>query len=194
MNQNGALIMTRLLSISIIVGLAALLIACNNNQAQTGSNKTENKKEIQSSDQQKEKKSNIAKAPDFALENTEGEIVRLSSFYDKVVILNFWATWCGPCRQEIPDFINLYKKYNDDGLEIIGVSVDQNGWDAVKPFMERYKINYPVLMYNYQVIMDYGGIQGIPTTFFINRKGEIVEKVVGMRPNSYFEQRVKQLL
>ena len=185
--------MTKIFSISILIGLAVLIVACNNNQAQTGSNKTPDKKEIQTSDKQ-EKKSVITKAPDFALENNKGETIRLSSFSKKVIILNFWATWCGPCRQEIPDFVNLYKEYNDDGLEIIGVSVDQSGWDAVKPFMERYKINYPVLMYNYQVIMDYGGIQGIPTTFFINRNGEIVEKIVGMRPNSYFEERVKKLL
>jgi thiol-disulfide isomerase/thioredoxin len=186
--------MSKIFSVSILIGLAVLIIACNNNQAQTGNNKVDDKKEIQATGKQKEEKSDIAKAPDFALKNNKGEIVRLSSFNDKVVLLNFWATWCGPCRQEIPDFINLYKKYNDDGLEIIGVSVDQSGWDAVKPFMERYKINYPVLMYNYQVVMDYGGIQGIPTTFFINRKGEIVEKIVGMRPGTYFEQRVKQLL
>jgi len=186
--------MTKMYSFSVILALAILIIACNNNQAQSGDNKVADKKEAQASGKQEEKKSHIAKAPDFALENNKGEIVRLSSFNDKVIMLNFWATWCGPCRQEIPDFVNLYKKYNGDGLEIIGVSVDQSGWDAVKPFMDRYKINYPVLMYNRQVIIDYGGIQGIPTTFFINRKGEIVEKIVGMRPNTYFEQRVKQLL
>jgi thiol-disulfide isomerase/thioredoxin len=186
--------MTKIFSVFIIIAFAFLMIACNNNQAQTSNNKTPDQKEIQAGGDQKEKKSSINKAPDFALENNKGEIVRLSSFNNKVIVLNFWATWCGPCRQEIPDFVNLYKEYNEDGLEIIGVSVDQNGWDAVKPFMERYKINYPVLMYNYQVVMDYGGIQGIPTTFFINRNGEIVEKIVGMRPNSYFEQRVKQLL
>lgn len=186
--------MSKIFSIFIILGLAASIVACNSNQPRTDETKIEGKKEVQTAAKQKEKKSNIAKAPDFALENNNGEIVRLSSFNDKVIVLNFWATWCGPCRQEIPDFVNLYEKYNDDGLEIIGVSVDQNGWNTVKPFMERYKINYPVLMYNYQVIMDYGGIQGIPTTFFINRKGEIVEKIVGMRPGTYFEQRVKQLL
>jgi thiol-disulfide isomerase/thioredoxin len=186
--------MTKIFSISFVLGLAVLIIACNNNQAQTDANKINDKKEVQTSGKQDEKKSHITKAPDFALENNKGEIVRLSSFNDKVIMLNFWATWCGPCRQEIPDFISLYEKYNDDGLEIIGVSVDQSGWDAVKPFLKRYKVNYPVLMYNYQVIRDYGGIEGIPTTFFINRKGEIVEKIVGRRPNTYFEQRVKQLL
>jgi cytochrome c biogenesis protein CcmG/thiol:disulfide interchange protein DsbE len=90
--------------------------------------------------------------------------------------------------------VDLYEKYNEEGLEIIGVSVDQNGWTAVKPFMKNYKINYPILMYNYQVVKDYGGIRGIPTTFIINRKGEIVEQIVGLRPDEYFEKRVKEYL
>ena len=181
-------------SISVILGLTLLIFSCNNNQAQTGEDNNNKAKKEQPSNKQVEKKSTSAKAPDFELVNSEGKTVRLSSLEDKVIILNFWATWCGPCRMEIPGFVDLYNEYNSDGLEIIGVSVDQGGWDAVKPFIERYKINYPVLMYNYQVVMDYGGIQGIPTTFLINRKGEIVEKIVGMRPDSYFEQRVKELL
>lgn len=177
----------------IIFGLSFSIFSCDN-QAQTEESKTNNSKQIQPIQNHPSRDDNAAKAPDFALKNIDGEIVRLSSFEDKVIILNFWATWCGPCRMEIPGFVDLYEKYNEEGLEIIGVSVDQNGWTAVKPFMKNYKINYPILMYNYQVVKDYGGIRGIPTTFIINRKGEIVEQIVGLRPDEYFEKRVKEYL
>ncbi len=134
------------------------------------------------------------KAPDFALQDAKGQTVHLSDFEGKLIILNFWATWCGPCRTEIPGFVRLYSTYRDKGLVIVGVSVDQNGWQVVKPFINQFKINYPVLMANQQVVMDYGGIQAIPTTFIINQQGEIVERIVGLRPETYFENRIQQLL
>lgn len=186
--------MSKILFTSIILSLGFILFSCNN-QAQTEeakpvqTNKTEQKEDTES-----EKQVNFQKAPDFALKNSKGETIHLSSFEDKVIILNFWATWCGPCRREIPGFVNLYKKYNEEGLEIIGVSVDQNGWEAVNPFVKNYNINYPILMFNHNVVRDYGGIRGIPTTFIINREGKIIEKIVGLRPDAYFEQKVKELL
>ena len=134
------------------------------------------------------------KAPDFALQNNKGEIVKLSDYAGKVVVLDFWATWCGPCRMEIPGFIKLYDKYNEQGVEVIGVSLDQQGWNVVKPFMDQYKIDYPVVLGNREVVNAYGGITGIPTTFLINRKGEIVERLVGYRPLEYFENAVTELL
>ncbi|MCK5454763.1 MAG: TlpA family protein disulfide reductase, partial [Calditrichia bacterium] len=105
-----------------------------------------------------------------------------------------WATWCGPCRAEIPSYVDLYEKYNKKGLEIIGVSLDRDGWTPVKPFMESYKINYPIVMGNMQVVQAYGGINSIPTTFIINRKGEVVERKIGARPVEYFEQILANLL
>jgi peroxiredoxin len=186
--------MIRIFFISAILSLSFLSFACND-QAQT-----EEPREVQTDKSEEKQKpidnaqDNLQTAADFALKNSKGETIRLSSFEDKVIILNFWATWCGPCRREIPGFVDLYRKYNEEGLEIIGVSVDQNGWEAVKPFVENYKVNYPILMFNHKVIGDYGGIRGIPTTFIIDRKGKIVEKIVGLRPDSYFEKRVKELL
>lgn len=186
--------MTKIFLFSIILSAGLVLFSCDN-QAQTKETDSLQTKETkQEEDTRKEKKNTFQKAPDFALKNSKGETVRLSSFKDKVIILNFWATWCGPCRQEIPGFVDLYKKYNEKGLEIIGVSVDQNGWDAVTPFVKNYQINYPIFMFNMQVIKDYGGIRGIPTTFIINRDGGIVEKIVGLRPDAYFVQKVKELL
>ncbi len=133
-------------------------------------------------------------APNFELEGSDGKTVRLSDFKGKVVILDFWATWCGPCRAEIPSYVDLYEKYNKKGLEIIGVSLDRDGWTPVKPFMESYKINYPIVMGNMQVVQAYGGINSIPTTFIINRKGEVVERKIGARPVEYFEQILANLL
>ncbi len=135
-----------------------------------------------------------ATAPDFALEDHQGNVVRLSDFRGKVTIINFWATWCGPCRQEIPGFVRLYDRYKADGLAIIGVSLDRPGWEVVRPFMKQYKINYPIVLGNQKVVLDYGGIQAIPTTFILNREGRVVDRIIGYRPESFFEERIKALL
>jgi len=183
--------MSKIFLVSIILIAGFVFFSCDN-QAQT--EETNSVQNTEQKDTTSQDQDSFKRAPDFALKNSKGETVRLSSFEDKVIILNFWATWCGPCRREIPGFVNLYKKYNEKGLEIVGVSVDQNGWDAVTPFIKNYKVNYPILMFNYQVVKDYGGIRGIPTTFIINRKGKIVEKIVGLQPDAYFERKVKELL
>lgn len=135
-----------------------------------------------------------AVAPDFALKDHDGNVVKLSDYKGKVVILDFWATWCGPCKMEIPGFIKLQQKYADKGVTIIGISLDQPGWQVVKPFMDEYGINYPIVLGDRNVVMAYGGITGIPTTFIINQNGEVVDKVVGYRPDSYFENAIKQLI
>ncbi len=134
------------------------------------------------------------KAPDFLLYDKDGNAVQLSDFSGKVVILDFWATWCGPCRMEIPGFVQLYERYKDEGLEIVGISLDRDGWNAVIPFMEQYGVNYTVVLGDQNVVMRYGGIRSIPTTFVINKNGQVVDRVVGYRPPDYFENEVVQLL
>jgi cytochrome c biogenesis protein CcmG/thiol:disulfide interchange protein DsbE len=135
-----------------------------------------------------------AKAPDFTLKNLDGKSVRLSDFKDKVVILDFWATWCPPCRNEIPHFIELQEKYGSRGLAVVGVSVDQGGAKAVKPFAASWKVNYAMLLADARVGDAYGGIQYLPTTFIIDRKGQIVKRLVGYQSKELLEREIEPLL
>ncbi|MCP4614752.1 MAG: TlpA family protein disulfide reductase [Planctomycetes bacterium] len=133
-------------------------------------------------------------APSFTLLDLDGNKVSLSDYKDKVVILDFWATWCPPCIKEIPHFIELYNEYKNQGLIIIGISVDRQGVGIVKAFNRKYKINYPILMADNQVSRDYGNITGIPTTFVIDPAGKIRRMYVGYRDKFVFETDIKTLL
>ena len=134
------------------------------------------------------------KAPNFVLKTSSGKTIELAKLKGKAVLVNFWATWCGPCRAEIPDFINVYDTYKSKGLEIVGISLDEDGWSVIKPFVEKKKINYPIVLGDAQVAQLYGGIEGIPTTFFVNKEGFIVDRHVGMLTKTILEQKVKSLL
>ncbi len=118
-------------------------------------------------------------APDFALEDIYGNQVSLSDLKGKVIFLNFWATWCGPCRQEIPGFIEAYKEFKDKGMAIIGVSLDTTGRNSVLQFAEEYSINYPVVMGTGKIVKDYQPGRFIPATIIIDKNGKIREKHVG---------------
>lgn len=126
-------------------------------------------------------------APDFTLTDLEGNKVSLSDFKGKVIIVDFWATWCGPCKMEIPSFIKLQDDYQDD-VVVLGVSLDQGGPGAVVPFAEKMNINYPIVYGDGSVVQAYGGIRGIPTTFVIDRDFKIQRKYVGYRDHSVFEE------
>ncbi len=133
-------------------------------------------------------------APAWELPSIDGKTVHLSDFKGKVVILDFWATWCPPCRAEIPDFIALQKQYGDKGLAIIGASVDQGGVATVKAFAKKNNVNYTVVMADEEVAKAYGDIQAIPTTFVIDRQGRIVKQHVGLTSKEEFEKEIKPLL
>ena len=139
-------------------------------------------------------KDSYQQAPQFTLRSIDGKMVSLSDFKGKVVILDFWATWCPPCRKEIPSFIELYQQYKGKGLEIIGIALDRQGPSVVEPFVKKTGINYHILYPTRKVIIDYGGIESIPTTFIIDKKGKIRHKYVGYRGKKLFEARIKELL
>ena len=134
------------------------------------------------------------RAPHFALKDLRGKTLRLEDLRGKVVLLNFFATWCGPCRLEIPDLVRLHKKFRDKGLEIVGISLDMEGASILNPFVQRYGITYPVVMGTRQVVEDYGGIKGIPTSFLIDRNGSFAREFVGMYPGHMIEASVSELL
>lgn len=133
-------------------------------------------------------------APDFTLKDLAGNDVSLSNFQGKAIILNFWATWCPPCRAEIPHFIKLYEEYKDKGLVIIGISLDQGVDTVIKDFVAKYNITYPILRGNKEVIASYGGMAGIPTTFFINREGKIVNKIMGIIDERTTRKNIEKIL
>ncbi len=134
------------------------------------------------------------KAADFDLKTSDGKTVQLSQLKGKVVLLNFWATWCGPCRKEIPDFLEVYERYKGKGFEIIGVSLDEEGWNVVNPFVKQYKISYPVVIGSGKLVNAYGGFEFIPTTFLINKEGVIVHTFTGLVTKADLERRLKGVL
>jgi len=140
-----------------------------------------------------ETKDDAVKAPDFELESTEGNKIKLSDYNGKIVIVDFWATWCPPCREEIPSFVQLQKQYKND-LQILGVSLDTGTKNDVAPFMKEYKMNYPVLFANNEVVNNYGGIEAIPTTFIIDQEGNIINSFIGYHDKSAFVAEIERLL
>lgn len=133
-------------------------------------------------------------APDWRLTDLDGKAVKLSDFKGKVVILNFWATWCPPCRKEIPTFVALQKQYGDKGLVIVGMSLDEKGPGVVKPFVAKMGINYPVVMGDQKTAAEYGGVEVVPTTFVIDRKGKIAAEHEGDAERATLESEIKPLL
>ena len=134
------------------------------------------------------------KAPDFELRTIDGEVIKLSDYLGKIVIVDFWATGCCPCRMAIPDLVDLQNEYKDD-LVIIGISLDQPYTQQnLKPFIDSYGINYPIVLGTLEVIEAYGNIRGIPTSFIVNRDGEIVNKFTGYVPKSHYTTDIDRLL
>jgi peroxiredoxin len=133
-------------------------------------------------------------APDFALKDADGKLVRLSDFRGKVVLLDFWATWCGPCKLEIPWFEDFQRRNQDKGFVVLGVSMDDEGWEVVKPFLADMKVNYRVMIGNDQTAQSYGGVDALPTTFLIDRDGRIAGVHVGLTDRREFEHGIQELL
>jgi peroxiredoxin len=133
-------------------------------------------------------------APDWELKDLNGKTVKSSGFRGKVVVLNFWATWCMPCRIEMPHFVELQKQYGDKGVAVIGVSLDEQGPEVVKKFVKQLGVNYTIVMGNQKIAEAYGGIVAIPTTFVIDRQGRIVSWHMGYDDKAVFEKEIQSLL
>jgi len=132
-------------------------------------------------------------APDFSLRNLNGRVITLSKLKGKVIILDFWSMGCPPCRAEIPHFVNLYKKYEHKGFQMLGVVLDKNR-ALIKEFAREYNINYPLLVPDEKILIDYGPIIYIPTTFIISANGYIYKKYIGYQPELVFEEDIRLLL
>ena len=133
-------------------------------------------------------------APEFELPKLDGQNVKLSSYRGKAVLINFWATYCAPCKIEMPWLVDLYKQYQPQGFDILGISMDDVGKDEVERFAKELKVNYTVLQGNEKVGDAYGGIQFLPETFIVDRNGKIVKTLFGIHSESDFEDGIKQAL
>jgi peroxiredoxin len=171
-----------------LVGLLALAAAsCGKPSTQTGQTGAAGKAPAARADVG-------SPAPEFTLADLNGNQVASSSLRGKVVILDFWATWCPPCREEIPHFVSLQSKYRGQGLQIVGVSLDAGGAKDVKPFADEHDVNYTMLIGNEDIARTYGNIYAIPTTFVLDRSGKIVQRFVGFTAPEVIEATIKPLL
>ncbi len=133
-------------------------------------------------------------APDFSLESLDGKTIRLSDLRGKAVLLNFWATWCGPCKIEMPWFVDFQNQYGTQGLQIVGVAMDDASKEDIAKFAKDMGVNYPILLGKEAVGDEYGGVPALPETFLITRDGKIVDKIVGLRGKAEIEDSIKKAL
>ena len=142
-------------------------------------------------------------APAVSFENLDGQTVNLSQYRGKVVLVNFWATWCEPCRSEIPELIEFQKEYASKGFTVLGVAMDQEGKSVVAPFVEKQQfdvngqkmtMNYPIVLGNEKIATQFGGIIGMPTTFVISKDGKVVKRVIGVIDPQGMNQFIQQQL
>ena len=133
-------------------------------------------------------------APDFSLPTTAGQTMKLSDFQGKAVLLNFWATWCEPCKVEMPWFVDLQKKYGPQGLQVIGVAMDEASPKDIAAFAQKMGVNYPILIGKEEVGAQYGGIEYLPSTFYIGRDGKVIEHAFGLVSRSEIEANIEKAL
>jgi len=165
---------------AVSLAAAALLSSCSGPSSVEAAGKTSNDRKL---------------APDFTLTDANGSPVKLSDYRGKVVLLNFWATWCGPCQLEIPWFEEFEQQYKSKGFEVLGVSMDDDGWSAVKPYIAEHKVNYRVLLGNESVSELYGGLDALPTTFIIDREGKFAfAPHIGLAGKNEYLSEIQSLL
>jgi len=171
----------------LVLSFGMMLMSC-------GSRETEDQTAAVS---QEQKQNSPPAALNFTLKHINGELFNLNSLKGKVLIIDFWDTWCPPCRKGIPEFIELKNKYKDKNFEIVGIAFGRDGFEAVQRFAKDYKMNYTVLAGDRRTIQElfgvYGYIQAIPTAFIIDKYGNIVKRFVGYNPIELFEEKILML-
>jgi thiol-disulfide isomerase/thioredoxin len=133
-------------------------------------------------------------APDFDLQTLDGRSMKLSDFRGKAVLLNFWATYCGPCKVEIPWFVELQKEYGPQGFQILGIAMDDAGTDEIAKFAKEMSIDYPVLLGKDSVEQSYGGVGVLPVSFFVDRNGQLIAREFGLQSRSVFVDHIKKAM
>lgn len=134
------------------------------------------------------------KMPSFSKKNvTDGSIVSSDAYKGKVLVVNFWATWCPPCRKEIPYLIKLQEKYREKGFSVIGISMDEGGRKLVNKFITKLKVNYPVIIGNAKIARGFGGVIGIPVSFVVDREGNLVKRLDGYISEKVLDRELSKL-
>jgi len=133
-------------------------------------------------------------APDFDLQTLDGKNVKLSDYRGKAVLLNFWATYCGPCKIEMPWFVELQNEYGPQGFQIVGVAMDDASTEEIAKFAKDMNVNYPILLGKEAVGQSYGGVSVLPTTFFVGRDGKLIAREFGLQSRSVFVDHIKQAM
>jgi peroxiredoxin len=188
------------LAAGLTMGLAVVLAGCSSSKkaatTDTAKAATEAAKVAPDATQQDgAEPNNVGKpAPGFTLTDSTGKTIKLADYRGKVVLLNFWATWCGPCKIEMPWFTGYEQQYQGKDFAVLGVSLDEDGWKAVKPYLASHKIGYPVMIGGDDISQAYGGIDSLPTTFLIGKDGRIASMHVGLVSKSVYDNEIQKLL
>lgn len=180
---------------SLLLCCAGLLLALNACSSDRDPSATDSPAKNTQSQSGTNYETNPIPAPDLTLETMDGRTINVADHEGGVILVNFWATWCGPCRREIPDLVDLYSDLNEAGLEIVGIAVDQEGADAVKPFVKEQKINYPIVLDPDQSTEShFEAMYGLPTTYVVNPEGQIVKRVLGVFPIEEMKPKLIEML
>jgi cytochrome c biogenesis protein CcmG/thiol:disulfide interchange protein DsbE len=128
------------------------------------------------------------------LEDADGKMVRIADYEGNVVLINFWATWCVPCKEEIPWLIDFERKYKDQGFTVIGISLDESGWEAVKAYVQKMGMNYPVVIGDARTAYKYGNVKALPATFLVDKQRRVAAIHFGLLSRKKTEEEIRKLL